>query len=225
MDGWWWPWGEGRINEGGPIVNGNESGDFVAMWRHIHDIFVDEQVDNVTWVWCIGQLSTSSQYPSLSQIYPGDDVVDWIGMDPYNKYRTWLSFSQMITGDRITWLKNTYQELASVAPEKPMMLGEFGSVEKSDDPLAKAEWFTDALSSALPERFPRIQAVIYFNWALNHPTVAIESSSEAQNAFAQGIASAYYASNTFSQLCTSPIPPLVSLPPPSEQGCSETGAN
>jgi len=211
MDGWWHPWGEGKTAEGGPIVNGNAPGDFVLMWRHVHDIFAEEQVQNVTWVWCIGQLSTSSQYPSLAQVYPGDDVVDWSGMDPYNKYRTWLTFSQALDGDGVPWLKNTYQEILTVAPEKPMMLGEVGSVEKADDSSAKATWLRSALLDELPNRFSRIQAIIYFNWALNHRTVSIESSQPAQSAFAEGIASDYYANNAFGSLCTSPIPPLASF--------------
>ena len=31
MNGNWFPWSEG--------VNGNQSGEFVAAWRHVHDIF------------------------------------------------------------------------------------------------------------------------------------------------------------------------------------------
>ena len=31
MNGDWFPWSEG--------VNGNQSGEYVAAWRHVHDIF------------------------------------------------------------------------------------------------------------------------------------------------------------------------------------------
>ena len=34
MNGWWWPWSE--------QLNGNNPGEFVAAWRHVHDIFVQQ---------------------------------------------------------------------------------------------------------------------------------------------------------------------------------------
>jgi beta-mannanase len=63
--------GEGTLWQGGPIVNDNQPGDYVRMYRHVHDILVQEGASNVTWVWCVNHESTSSQYPLLSQVYPG----------------------------------------------------------------------------------------------------------------------------------------------------------
>ena len=39
MNGNWFPWSEG--------VNGNQPGEFVAAWRHVHDIFTAVGADNV----------------------------------------------------------------------------------------------------------------------------------------------------------------------------------
>ena len=44
MNGFWFPWSEG--------VNGNTPGQFVAAWRHVHDIFTAVGATNATWVWC-----------------------------------------------------------------------------------------------------------------------------------------------------------------------------
>ena len=44
MNGSWFPWSEG--------VNGNRAGEYVAAWRHVHDIFTAVGATNVTWVWC-----------------------------------------------------------------------------------------------------------------------------------------------------------------------------
>ena len=146
MDGWWYPWGEGQTSPGGATVNGNQPGDYVRMWRHVHDIFTSVGATNVTWVWCTNHESTSSQYPAMSQIYPGDNYVDWTAMDPYNRYEgSWLSFNQTLTGAGTTWLSDTYGKLTGVAPTKPMIISEFASVESATDPLAKA-------SQSLPHR-------------------------------------------------------------------------
>jgi hypothetical protein len=44
MNGFWFPWSEG--------VNGNKRGEFVAAWRHVHNIFTEVGTANATWVWC-----------------------------------------------------------------------------------------------------------------------------------------------------------------------------
>ena len=46
MNGNWLPWG---TKDG---WNGNTNAEFVAAWRRIVDIFIQEEATNVTWVWC-----------------------------------------------------------------------------------------------------------------------------------------------------------------------------
>jgi mannan endo-1,4-beta-mannosidase len=216
MDGWWYPWGEGQLSVGGPIVNGNSPGDYVKMWRHVHDIFTNVGVTNVTWVWCPNHESTSSQYPPMQSLYPGDSYVDWTCTDPYNRYDSWLTFNQTLTGEGTDWLKNTYQLIVGIAPSKPLMLGEFGSMEDPNDPQRKANWITDALLTQIPTNFPQLKAVLWFNMAGsgNDATMPIESSPQSQSAFAAGIASPIYAANDFGSIDTSPIPPLSDWPTP-----------
>jgi hypothetical protein len=43
MNGNWFSWSEG--------VNGNQPGEYVAAWRHVHDIFTSVGATNVSWVW------------------------------------------------------------------------------------------------------------------------------------------------------------------------------
>ncbi len=216
MNGWWYPWAEGKLGTSATIFNGNHPGDYVAMWRHVHNIFTQVGATNVTWVWCINQMSatSASQQLPLAQIYPGDDYVDWVGMDNYNRYAGWESFQTMNTGSGTHWLLNTYQSLLDLAPSKPIMLAEFGSKEDKNDDQRKADWLTEALTVQLPANFPKIKAIVYFNWntttnpANPNSSIVIESSLAAQMAFANGIASPYYATNTFASLPWGPIQPL-----------------
>lgn len=222
MNGWWYPWAEGSLGTTGVIVNGNKPGEYAAMWKHVHDIFTQVGATNVTWVWCINQMSdtSSGKHPPMSQIYPGDNYVDWTGFDNYNRYPGWLSFNTMITGAGTDWLLNTYQATLAVAPGKPIMLGEWGSKEDSSDPQRKANWFTDAILTQIPNNFPAIKAVVYFDWNIsNDPSspdasLAIETSPQSQAAFAGAIASAYYSTNIFTNLPSGRIQPLTSSPAP-----------
>jgi mannan endo-1,4-beta-mannosidase len=210
MNGWWFPWGEGKTSDTGGLVNGNATGDYVQMWRHVHDIFVAEGATNATWLWSANMMTTSTRYPPLSTLYPGGGYVDWTGLSVYNKNPQSLSFYQLMTGSGVSWLKNSYQEVLNVAPAKPMMLAEFASWEYNNDPTVKANWIKDALQTQLPTNFPKIKAAVWFNWNDNNPsdTSPIESSVAAKAAFAAAISSPYYAGSDFAALNTSPIPAL-----------------
>ena len=43
MNGNWYPWAEG--------VNGNQAGDYVHAWQHVHDLVASTGATNVQWVW------------------------------------------------------------------------------------------------------------------------------------------------------------------------------
>ena len=95
----------------------------------------------------------------------------------------------------------TYDALTALAPAKPIMIAETASTEVGG---SKAAWITDALQAQLPVSWPRVKAVLWFNW--NHEESngtmdwVIESSASARAAFAAGISSPYYAANTFGGL-------------------------
>jgi hypothetical protein len=180
-------------------VNGNQPGDYVKAWRHVHDIFVANGATNVTWVWS-PNVEYSNTTP-LAELYPGDQYVDWIGMDGYNwglvqNASKWQSFSKVFG--------QTYHDVGQIAPTKPIMVAEMSSTELGG---SKANWITDAFTTQIPQNFPNIKAFIWFN--RNKETDwRIESSASSQQAFAQAIASTYYASNQFANLNTFPILPL-----------------
>ena len=207
MNGWWYPWGEGKLSNG-TIVNGNSAGDFVRAWRHVHGLFRSVGATNVTWVWSPNHMGTSSQYPSLSTVYPGDAYVNWTGFSVYNKYSTWAGLNPLLTGSGgMTWFRNSYSNMLTVAPTKPIMLAEWASLEAGDGGTKKAAWITDALTTQIPINFPKIKAVVWMNWEVSPgKSYPIQSSTAATTAWKNGISSSKYASNRYAALNTSPIP-------------------
>jgi hypothetical protein len=183
MNGTWYPYSPG--------VNSNTAADFVAMWQHVHDIFASVGATNVTWVWCPNVTTpggTSGSTPTaLSDLYPGDAYVDWTGLNGYNWGGSdWQNF-QTIFGP-------SYDRLLEIAPDKPIMIGETASAESGG---SKANWVTNALSVQLPKHFPRIKALLWFNWRIDENGAwqpwEIESSTASQQAFASAINSPYFA--------------------------------
>jgi mannan endo-1,4-beta-mannosidase len=71
MNGDWYPWGGQRTSPA----------DFIAAWRHIHQIFSWAGASNVTWVWAVATRGARST--SQAQWWPGAAYVDWVGLDAY----------------------------------------------------------------------------------------------------------------------------------------------
>jgi hypothetical protein len=193
MNGSWFPWGTTSSNQSTPA-------DFIAAWRHIHDIFAAQGATNVTWAWC-PNLEFSGSVP-YSQLYPGDAYVDWTCLDGYNQNSTSQSFSSLY--------QQSYNDLLKIAPTKPMMIGEIGSLEYAAG--AKATWISNMLSE-LPTDFPQIKALVWFNWRNESNNTwkswEIESSASSQSAWDNGIASPdYLAASSFTMPASlKPIPP------------------
>ena len=191
MNGSWFPWGASS--------NGNSAADYVAAWRHVHDIFTSVGATNATWVWC-PNVDPSNSLTPLASLYPGDAYVDWTCLDGYNGDDPWASFSDLFG--------STYAEITgAIAPSKPMIVGETSSTEAGG---SKAQWISTMLSE-LPSEFPKIRGLLWFDKLESgpggHTDWPIESSSDSVAAFAAGVNSSLFTTNSFSALKTSPIPP------------------
>ena len=186
MNGGWFAWAEG--------VNGNKAGEYVAAWRHVHDIFTEVGATNATWVWC-PNVDPENRFQKLSGLYPGDAYVDWTGLDGYNwgtnpaRPDKWRSFDSLYA--------STYKLITeTIAPSKPMIISEVGSTEYGG---SKAAWITDMLAK-LPTAYPKVKGLLWFEKYDDGMDWPLVTSTSATSAFAAGIGSSAYASNTFGTL-------------------------
>jgi Glycosyl hydrolase family 26 len=144
-DAYRYPWGP----------QNNDPQDFVAAWRHIHDIFSKEGATKVVWIW--------SPHPAydFKQYYPGDGYVDYVGAGVLNYgtvavWSRWWSFDQ-IFGSR-------YPDLSAYG--KPIIITEFGSLAVGG---SRARWYAAALDS-LPQKYPLVRSVLFFHFAKDNTT-------------------------------------------------------
>ncbi|MFJ9609851.1 glycoside hydrolase family 26 protein [Kitasatospora sp. NPDC101176] len=72
MNGNWYPWGRQAAS----------AQEFVAAWRHVHDLFDRAGATNVIWVWN-PNITDPAPNTRLAPYYPGDAYVDWAGMTGY----------------------------------------------------------------------------------------------------------------------------------------------
>jgi len=194
MNGNWFPWAQG--------ANGNNAADFVAAWRHVHDIFTSVGATNVTWVWC-PNVDPYHEFGNLAALYPGNAYVDWTCLDGYN-FGTragskkvggmptggggWSTFNQIFS--------STYSQIVNtIAPEKPLMIGEVASNEQGG---SKAAWITDMFSQ-ITSVYTGVDAMVWFDWAKDGEW-PIETSPASIAAFTQGIAAPTFTTNSFGEL-------------------------
>jgi hypothetical protein len=197
MNGTWFNWGaQAKKN---PAA-------YISAWKHFHDIVQGQGATNVTWVWCPNTVFSNST--PLARLYPGDAYVDWTCADGYN-FGT-IPFKPDVWKGFYTDMKPTYDQLLTLAPRKPILIGEAASTEYGG---SKAAWITDMLTTQLPINFPKIRGLSWFNWNIyengGRRDWPIESSASATAAFSQAIALPNYATNTYGNL-----PPLSKVPLP-----------
>ena len=155
MNGNWYPWAEG--------VNGNQPGDYVAAWRHVHDVVAATGAANVQWVWSPNVPYWGST--DLAGLYPGAGYVDIVALDGYNwgTSQTWSSWvSPMdLLGPGIS-------QLRTLAPGKPVLIAETASSELGG---SKAAWNTDLVSYLAAQ--PDVMGFVWFHlqketdWRIN----------------------------------------------------------
>lgn len=132
--------------------SGGPSG-FVAAWQRVYRMFHAAGATNVAFVWCPGVSGGNFQ-----AFYPGASAVDWIGIDGYDRTHLGSQAFASVFGA-------FYQQFATQG--KPLAVAETGA--QAIDQAA----FVTSLGTVLPEQFPQVKALIYFdapgpagNWAL-----------------------------------------------------------
>jgi beta-mannanase len=192
MNGFWFPWSED--------VNGNRPGEFVAAWRHVHDLFRSVGATNATWVWCPNVDFTRKLRP-MKALYPGDEYVDWTCLDGFNWGDTensagWQNFNQVF--------HSTYLRVLKIAPHKPLVIGEVASDDRGG---SKAAWIRNMLN-IVPSRYRKIRALIWYEENDQRMRWPIESTEAARKAFARGISRGVYMPNVYADLTAGgPIQP------------------
>jgi hypothetical protein len=155
MNGDWYPWAEG--------VNGNEAGDYVQAWRHVHDVMASTGASNVSWVWSPNVPYWGST--DLSGLFPGAEYVDIVGLDGYN-WGTSASWSGWISPQDL--FAPGIAQLRTLAPGVPILIAETASSEAGG---SKAAWNTDLVSYLAAQ--PDVMGFVWFHmqkeadWRIN----------------------------------------------------------
>jgi hypothetical protein len=154
-----------------------QPGRYIAAFRRVHDRFVLQGATQqyAQFVWSPNYRSNPwVVWNSISNYYPGDAYVDWIGLSGYNWYSApghtapWWTFSDLYDSPNQAdpWQKNNGVKVGVLRYlmchyAKPIILTEIGSVEGPGGTQTKANWIADTYSKL--QDFPYVRAITWYN--------------------------------------------------------------
>jgi hypothetical protein len=160
--------------------SGATAKDFAAMYRHVVRRLRAGGVTNAVTVVAYMNYERWFTAPWWDDLYPGDDMVDWIGLDSYldaapGGFHSG-DFVSMVDRRAGTRFPGFYTWATARRPAKPLMLAEWGVYGR---PADKPQVFATVLP-ALP-RLPAIKAMVYFDTARDQAgrDIRIDSSPAA----------------------------------------------
>jgi hypothetical protein len=148
--------------------NGNSEGSYRAAFRHVHDIFADLDVKNVSWVWAPNIRFEGE--PSLARFYPGDEYVDWVGVDGY-------AYPTAGCRSAADVFNETLADIQTFS-SKPMMLSEVAVAEECPN---KEAWIQDLFTWL--NSVPAIRGLIWWNRPDDRGDYRIDSSPGSLSVF------------------------------------------
>lgn len=176
---------------------GKDPADYIEKWKLVTSV-MRELAPNVIMCWCVNSMPTSR----IERFYPGDEWVDWVGVNfysvPYhNDDRAQPGFAENPT-DQMRFVYDKY------AAKKPIAICEFGASHMSKvDQKDISDWASRKIIemyAALPRFYPRVKmACIFDGDALKHAeggrdlnNYSVSDNEQSRRGYKAAIASEYF---------------------------------
>lgn len=154
MNGDWYPWSA--------AVGNNTPGDYVRMWLRVRSIFAGQGLDarTVQWIWAVNHDDVGAW--RAEDYHPGDEHVDWIGVDGYN-WGASQGWSSWRTPQQV--FEPMVLRLRALGSRRPLALTETASSTATPggpNVAAKSQWIGEfSAFAAQPHVGARL--VVWFN--------------------------------------------------------------
>lgn len=151
FNGNWYPWSLAKNGADATAANA-----YKAAFRRVVTRLRAAGANKIRHVWCFNNANTPvAAWNAPALAYPGDDVVDWVGIDGYNfgssqAWSHWTSFHDVF---------RPAVDLANqIAPTKPIILAEMGCSETGGNKAAWINQMADELA-----QMPSVRAFTWFD--------------------------------------------------------------
>jgi hypothetical protein len=129
--------------------------DYRAMWANVESRFAALNVTNV--VWTMNYMGFSGWNCMVDDLWPGNDLVDWVLWDPYALNNGTFSSSVAPFYNELTSLSDASHDYLS----KPWGLGEFGDGAASE--VSQLTYYADVATALTTNQFPRLKLLSFFD--------------------------------------------------------------
>ncbi|GAB3644729.1 glycoside hydrolase family 26 protein [Glycomyces tarimensis] len=174
--------------------SGMEPKDYADMYRYVIEFMRAQGVDNlVTVMNYMGYLKWVDM-PWHDKLYPGDDVVDWIGLSGYGQSLSddgHSDFTEIIDQTKDGSWPGFYHWVGQNHPGKPIMLAEWGVFSEEEYPDHQETVFRAAAEQLA--HYPRLKAIVYFSSPdAEGRNSEIHADPDAHQAFRELMASQHF---------------------------------
>jgi hypothetical protein len=176
MNGNWYSWSE--------RTNGNEAGEFVEMWKHVHDRFTAAKADNVVWLWSVNR--SNNLNTDIADYWPGAGYTDWVGISGY-----WRGYNGAAEPTFDAIFGQTMSELRAIT-NKPILLAEIGAGTTVD--TDRVSWLNTVFAGL--DANPDVIGFVYFNDSKSGGDWRVQFSQSLVDAFAAGVADSRWKSGS-----------------------------
>lgn len=168
-----------------------------SVWKYVVQKFRELGAWNVKWVWCVHEPSTLvslEPWNAIEHYWPGDEWVDWLGIDGFNFYPEnperdnpeYLSFDACF--------REMYQQLRNLSDKPIQIMTGTGEFVHGLEQTTKADWIVD-MCTKLPSDYSGIKLYYWFHYQYNQRTDwRINSSPDTLETFRRQMQSSYFSS-------------------------------
>lgn len=136
-----------------------------AMWRNVEAIFHRAGVSNV--VWDMNYMSYPGQRGAFDclvpQLWPGNNLVDWVTYDTYSHGKTW----QQTSGRFYQLLEHDSTPTVNFE-SKAWGIGEFGACKQPATGISPVQYFSSIAQAVAANTYPRLKMYLVYADTGNH---------------------------------------------------------
>jgi beta-mannanase len=191
FNGNWYVWGGAK---NGAAKGGPEK--VKKVWQYVVDRFRAVGATKVQWVWCphgpTKDVPTDS-WNDIAAYWPGENYVDWLGMDAYNWYPNDPWGGTRPYQDFDTAFGPLYEKLIKMST-KPVCISETSSSSDFEyNGTFKADWVRNTFVR-IKQAYPQIRLFSWFN-INKEKDWRVDSDPETEAAFRLAMADPYFTSD------------------------------
>jgi Glycosyl hydrolase family 26 len=192
---------------------------YIEKWKLVHSV-ISKIAPKVIFTWCVNSIPEKN----IASFYPGDEYVDWVGINfysvPFYDNDPTRSGLQDNPADSLNYVYNLY------STKKPIAICEFGASRLAKvDGKDRSEWAAKQITSlyaSLPRLYPRVRMVDIFdmdNIQYANPgrqlnNYSVTDSEVVRKAYTRAVTPEYFLSTvTTNATPLGNMPPVTSLAP------------